>query len=462
MDAPDARADAPRTPEGGRPDDARAVAPPTPSSLFTRIVALVLATVAVAQLINLLLLASLAPSPPRVVGVQSLANAIASRDESWLSFRALPGRPVGLETDGSAARRTAVALALRLGRDPEDVIVQLGLIQGNRLVSLPGEGAERPDQLAVMGGFRAAVRQERGWLLVEPRDAGLFDSRERRFILLFLLSAIVMLPAAWAFARRLAEPIEQFADAAERLGRDPAAVPPVIEGPAEVHRAVEAFTRMQERLQAYVAERTRMLAAIAHDLRTPLTRLAFRIEALEPAVRADMARDIRDMEAMVGATLDFTRNETSAPPRQRLELGSLAERVAQDLAMLGEAVTVELDGPVVVEGDPVALSRMLANLIENAVKYGQRARVRVAGDARGALVSVADDGPGVPEAELERIFEPFTRLEASRSRETGGTGLGLAVVRSVARAHGGDAWVENGPEGGLVAHVRLPPAGHVA
>jgi HAMP domain-containing protein len=182
-----------------------------------------------------------------------------------------------------------------------------------------------------------------------------FDNRERQFLLLFLASALIMLPIAWMFARRLADPFEQFADAAERLGRDPSTAPPDIAGPAEVERASQAFRQMQQRLQAYVSDRTQMLGAIAHDLRTPLTRLAFRLEALDQPARDAMARDVAEMEAMVAATMDLARSDGAQSERQRLDLGSLLERVADDMALTGRKVSAEVLDSLVVDGDPVAL-----------------------------------------------------------------------------------------------------------
>lgn len=429
-----------------------------PSSLFTRIVALVLATVAVAQLINMLLLATLAPAPPRTVPVDTLARIIEARDLAVLIVRRVPSRPPGDADETATAQRLRDALAAELGRPPEDVWVDPGPVQGNRLVALPD--VQGRDRLAFIGPFRVALRDpDGGWQLIEPRDQGLFDNRERRFILLFLLSALAMLPAAWAFARRLAQPIEQFADAAERLGRDPTAPPPAIDGPAEVGRAADALAGMQARLQAYVADRTRMLAAIAHDLRTPLTRLQFRLESLpDGPARTGMSRDVAEMEAMVAATMNLARMESEAGKRQRLELGSLVERVAEDMAMVGRKVSADCADTLIVEGDPVALRRLIQNLLDNGEAYGGRAHARAWRDGDSAVIDVEDEGPGLPPEEMARVFEPFYRLESSRSRATGGTGLGLAVVRSSARAHGGDVTLENRPEGGLRARVRIPLA----
>jgi two-component system OmpR family sensor kinase len=424
-------------------------------------VALVLATVAVAQLINLLLLASLSQAPSRATPVYVLGIAIKAGNNPGFLYRTIPAQPRRDLDDGPAAAILEEELARELGRAPEDIVVDLGRVQNGKLVQVyvKQAGQEAEPKQALLGHFRVGVRREGGgWLLVEPRDRGLFDSRERRFLLLFLLSALAMLPAAWAFARRLALPFEQLADAAERLGRDPNAPPPSIEGPAEVGRAADAFRQMQERLQAYVADRTKMLGAIAHDMRTPLTRLAFRLESVEGPKRAAMAADIAEMEAMVAATMGLVRSEAQPADRQRLELGSIVEKVADDMALVGRPVSAQVDDMLVVDGDPAALRRLFTNLFDNGVSYGKRVSARAWRDGDMAVVDLDDEGPGLPPGEAERVFEPFYRLETSRNRETGGIGLGLSLVRSTARAHGGDVVLENRPGGGLRARVTLPLA----
>jgi two-component system OmpR family sensor kinase len=162
------------------------------------------------------------------------------------------------------------------------------------------------------------------------------------------------------------------------------------------------------------------------------------------------------MEAMISAALAFVRDTTRPAERTKLELASLLESVVDEAAETGGAATVERAEKIVIEGDPIALKRLVVNLVENALKYGHVARGSVFADGDMAIIEIDDDGPGVPLAELERVFEPFFRGEPSRNRETGGIGLGLAVVRSLARAHGGDVTLLNRPEGGLRASVRLP------
>lgn len=199
-----------------------------------------------------------------------------------------------------------------------------------------------------------------------------------------------------------------------------------------------------------------MVGAIAHDLRTPLTRLRFRIESLPEEQRAKYASDLDQMEAMIAATLTFVRDATKAGERTPLELSSLVESLCDEMAETGAATEVEAGEKVVLEGDPMALRRLIANLLENAVKFGGRARARVFQSDGHAVVEIDDDGPGIPENDAEKVFEPFYRREPSRSRQTGGIGLGLAVVRSIARGHGGDVSLINRAGGGLTARVQLP------
>jgi two-component system, OmpR family, sensor kinase len=222
--------------------------------------------------------------------------------------------------------------------------------------------------------------------------------------------------------------------------------------------AAAAFNLMQERLNRYVSNRTTMIGAIAHDLRTPLTRLRFRIEAAPDELKAKLAADLDEMEAMVSSTLAFVQDATRPVERTKLEISSLVETVLDEAAETGADASIERADRAVVDGDPIALKRLVTNLVDNALKFGSNARGRVFSEGGMAVVEIDDNGPGVPEGEIERAFEPFHRLESSRSRETGGAGLGLAVVRAIARGHGGEVTLHNRPEGGLRARVAIPLA----
>jgi signal transduction histidine kinase len=371
-------------------------------------------------------------------------------------------RPPAGATVGRRHLNFRAALAQQLKVDPAAILV---LQTQPRIVAFGGpppmrRGPPLTDRMDpnLFGRFQAALRQPDGhWLVVEPKR-GLIDPWQQRFLLVLAAAALAVTPLAWWFARRISAPIVAFARAAERLGRNPDAPPLDIGGSREVASAVAAFNEMQERLKRYVNYRTSMIGAIAHDLRTPLTRLRFRIENAPDDMKAKLAADIDEMEAMVSATMAFVRDATEPRQRTKLEVSSLVETVMDEAAETGADAAVERAERAVVDADPIALKRLVTNLVDNALKFGSRARGRVFAEAGMAVVEVDDDGPGVPEAEIERAFEPFHRLESSRSRETGGIGLGLAVVRAIARGHGGEVTLQNRTEGGLRARVTLPLA----
>ena len=318
-------------------------------------------------------------------------------------------------------------------------------------------GTSDTNEHILIAPFQLGVLQPDGrWTVVQRKPIIGLSSWQQRLALWFSLSALAMAPVAWIFARRLTKPIKVFAEAAERLGRDPLAPPLEVRGPAEIGAAARAFNEMQQRLRRYVEDRTAMMGAIAHDLRTPLTRLRFRIESLPDDQRRKYAADLDQMEEMITATLAFVRDATQPGERTHLELSSLVESLCDEMAETGSRTEVERGEKVVLQGDPMALRRLVSNLLENAVKFGGEARARVFADAGNAIVEIDDDGPGIPAADSEKVFEPFYRREPSRSRQTGGIGLGLAVVRSIARGHGGDVSLINRVGGGLTARVNLP------
>ncbi|MFN7175716.1 MAG: sensor histidine kinase [Thermaurantiacus sp.] len=239
--------------------------------------------------------------------------------------------------------------------------------------------------------------------------------------------------------------------------RNPSAVPGLVEGPEEAERVARALARMQEQLSDHVTGRTRLLAGIAHDLRTPLARIRFRIEDMPARQKRALESDLSEMEAMMAAAIDFGRDASSSGPRDRLELRSLVEQVAG--GMPGKrGIDVPAGDPILVEGDPLALRRLFANLIDNALRHGGSAEISLSIGQNVVQVDVADRGPGLPADELDRVFDPFYRTSATRAAGIDGSGLGLAVVRAIVRAHGGDVDLRIREGGGLVASVRLPLA----
>jgi signal transduction histidine kinase len=214
---------------------------------------------------------------------------------------------------------------------------------------------------------------------------------------------------------------------------------------------------MQERLQRFVDDRTQMLAAISHDLRTVLTRLQLRVDFIEDEEQRGKAlQDLTAMQTMLNATLEFARDDSAGESRTALDIAVLLQSLCDDWSDSGERIEYQGAQHLTFNGRPVALQRMFSNLIENALRYGHEANVILQADRNNIQITVADRGPGIAQDMREKVFAPFFRLEPSRSRETGGTGLGLAVARSIARRHGGDITLADHPEGGLLVHVQLP------
>ncbi len=443
--------------------------------LFAQMLALLLIGLVAAQAINLGIMFFLPPPTPEIYSASELAQALSApgrtlRDSNGRNLTARlvarptpPGRPwpIGREQDYAdiIAEKLhadpATVRAVLLNRYAPDTFRRAGPVT-------PATDRERPAAASQSDAYLLGPllvehqRRDGGWVSLKAGETGLFSAWQKRILLWFLISLVPLAPLAFVFARRLAAPIAAFAEAAEQFGRDPTAPHLAIAGPSEIGVAAVAFNEMQDRLRRYVADRTAMMGAVAHDLRTPLTRLRFRVEAAPDGVRAKMANDIEQMDAMISATLAFVRDASHTGERSKLELSSLVQSVADEMAETGQDVTSDQAEPVIVEGDPIALRRLVTNLMDNAVKFAGNARARVYADGRDAVIEVDDDGPGVLDSDREQVFEPFHRGEPSRSRATGGAGLGLAVVRSVARSHGGDASLKNREGGGLRATVRLP------
>jgi signal transduction histidine kinase len=282
------------------------------------------------------------------------------------------------------------------------------------------------------------------------------------FLAAFLLmTAVAAGLTLWA-VRRLTAPVATLAAAAEALGRDVNAPPLPESGPLEVATAAAAFNTMAARIRRFVQDRTELLTAIGHDLRTPITRLKLRAEFVEDdEQRTKILADLEELEAMVSATLVFGRDARSGEPVSPLDVAELLRTVLDEAGDARPEATDRLsyDGPqhLTVQARPLSLKRALANLVSNAVTYGGGARVSLTPPTDGmATIVVEDEGPGILPGELDRVFEPFHRGEPSRNRETGGVGLGLPIARNILRAHGGDVTLANRPSGGARATVTLP------
>jgi signal transduction histidine kinase len=258
------------------------------------------------------------------------------------------------------------------------------------------------------------------------------------------------------YAGRLAvRPVSMLADAAERLSRNIAEPPLPERGAEEIRAAASAFNRMQDRLRRHVNGRAVAFAAMSHDIRTPLTRMRLRLESLGGDARAKLGRDLDLIETLAKSALELTRGLAADEPVTSVDVDAMVRRIAEDYDATPTPVAVQ-GGAQPVEGRPVALRRALANLVENAVKYGRDVCIQVA-DARDAVrILVLDRGPGIAAEHLEKVTIPFYRVEASRNRDTGGAGLGLAIARDIVEGHGGELLLANRPGGGLSATVRLP------
>ena len=262
--------------------------------------------------------------------------------------------------------------------------------------------------------------------------------------------------AAWFGARILARPIQRLSNAASQLGATLNSQQLEEAGPLEARQAAQAFNQMQERIRTHIDERGRFLAAVSHDLRTPLTRMSLRLERESEAVqREKLLADIAEMAEMLDATLDFLRGEAGVEAPQWLDVQALVESMVEDAQESGHDVTCSGAAQTLLT-QPLALRRCLSNILENAIRYGNGAKIALTDSAEMLVIEVRDTGPGIPPEKLKAVFEPFVRLESSRNRAHGGVGLGLPIAREAVRQCGGTLSLANAREGGLVATITLP------
>ena len=278
----------------------------------------------------------------------------------------------------------------------------------------------------------------------------------RLLVLLVLLVVSIALLSVWT-VRRLTRPLSTLADAASGLAHNLEQPPLPENGPLEISRAAIAFNTMQREIKRYLDTRARALAGVSHDLRLPITRIRLRIDRLaDETLRAQIDGDLAEMDTMIGNTLEFLRAGTGGEKKVRLDLDALLEGLAEDMEILG--VTVSIHGTVGQPylGRPTALRRGIGNLLDNARRYGGGSiGIEVSSDSANVLIEITDQGLGIPESELETVCEPYVRLESSRARHTGGTGLGLTIARDIARSHGGDLKLARRPGGGLIVRLTL-------
>lgn len=310
--------------------------------------------------------------------------------------------------------------------------------------------------LNVMG--IATPLKDGSWLqavYAKPVDGSPF---EQKAVLSWLVTAIALSAIAALIAREISRPLKQLAEAAERLGRGEVIKDLPEIGPSDIRRTAKAFNRMQLRIHRFVEDRTRMLAAIGHDLRTPLTSLRLRAEFVtDPDLQGKMLGTIAEISTMTEAAIHYARGEYISESTRLIDVCALVESLCEDLADVGLQVNYKGEEKVALHCRPDSLRRALRNLIENAVRYGKHAHVGVSQNPDDVLIDIQDEGPGIPAHEMEHVFTPFYRMEQSRNRYTGGVGLGLSTARSIARQHGGDVTLHNSPQG-LTARIHLPKA----
>ena len=271
-----------------------------------------------------------------------------------------------------------------------------------------------------------------------------------------VLLLLILVTVLYVAARNITRPLSELARAAHSVGRDARPAQLKERGARELREAARAFNTMQDRLRRYLDSRTRVLAAMSHDLKTPLTRLRLQVETLDnPPMQERIGRELDEMEAMVREALSLFRGIEDGEPPAALDLNALLEKVREEFTDMGQRVTVAGRTVQPLTAKPQALKRCLTNLVANATTFGARADILVE-DGPVVAIRVRDTGPGIPAQELERVFEPFYRLESSRNRDSGGTGLGLSIARDIAQAHGGSLTLSNLPGGGLEAALLLP------
>jgi signal transduction histidine kinase len=452
-------------------------------SLTAQVMALVLGAVIAAQAITILAVYLAPPFSPPIYTLAQLASALKgdalATDQGRQLHRTVAMYLPEELADSDAPDGDKGRLAAYLGAPADEVRLHrrgpppfVMLMSGNRpyrrdlqmppppdgggpgLEPRPGQGGPPAmDGGAIRGEFVAAWRQGDGrWAIVEPQPE---LEWLRRLAIWVGGGLVVMGPIGFWFARRISAPLNGFVASAEVLGRDPQASLMAPSGPAEIGAAARAFNAMQGRIQRYVQDRVSMIGAISHDLRTPLTRIRFKVENADPAMRAAVLSDVAQMEHMISAVIAFSRDSATTSARQPLDLTSLVACAVDDAAAGGADARMKMDQTLIVDGDPVALQRLFANLIDNAIKYGQCAQVRAEALDGEAVVTVTDCGPGLPQRELETVFTPFYRTEEAKLRTASGVGLGLSIARSVARGHGGDIALTSSAAG-LVASVTLP------
>ena len=445
-----------------------------PDSLFARLVLTFVLGMALTMLVTLwvqlpdreafVFRISASRAAYRLADMLKLMNQLASAGREKLAVIAAarrvdttvgvaPPAPATLEPGSSAAVFHDVLIE-DLGRD-WPVVVEVSPVQ-----VVPEAGSGQPGDWFEFKG--RAQLSDGTWVGFRLQEARRLPIWPRRLITNMLIIVGVLALLSLVAVRWVTRPLHRLAQAAEALGRDIDRPPLKESGPEEVRRAARAFNAMQERLSRYIRTRTAILAAMSHDLKTPITRLRLRAELLEqPELHDKFVRDLREMEDMVNATLSYMKGLDDREALRPIDVHALVGAVAADSEELSHPVQVRGHAARAFLGKPEGLKRCLQNLLDNATRYGRDVELQIEDSTEALTLYVRDRGPGIPEQELERVFEPFYRVEASRNPSTGGSGLGLSIARNLAQSMGGDVTLRNREGGGLEAKVTLPRAGPV-
>ena len=436
-------------------------------SLFARMVMILLAGLLAAQLASLWL------QWGERASVVSQARVLNFADRVVEVIRVLEAEPTTRREAALAALR-ARDLQLTLIADDQvspneprgqiqaTIAARLGSAREVRSLGGGGSGMSGGGGMMQHGNptmRRFDVRLKDGqWLrIVGTNEVAAPPALSNDLIVQLLITLLIVAAVVMIAVREATRPLQQLATAADTLGSDLDAPPLAETGPTETRRAAQAFNRMQARIKHLIDERARALAAVSHDLRTPLTRLRLRAELVDDEkLREQMAADLDAMAAMIDATLDYLRGLQDAEVARPIDMNALLQSLADDAAVLGKAIRVDGMALAPFTGRLSALRRAVQNLIDNAIKYGHSAHILIDDTVSTLRVTVEDEGYGIAPDELPRVTEPYYRPDASRSRETGGVGLGLSIVKDIVLLHGGELVLSNRPQGGLSAAIVLP------
>lgn len=441
-----------------------------PSGLTGRIVLLLAASIIVANLIALAVLGfqqqrfdrqaredreieRIATLIPGLEAVDRQVRQVIARDASTRFARVRVENAPLLTTSGTDRRSRYIAQILveTVGRQD----VKVALIDRPTATDKSHQVRRRAASRVIAITLPLSVRNgQPEWLNVVTRGAhprrGRFDAKP--FFTVLALSLLCVLGVSVALARQLTKPLARLSDAAEAAGSGDRTARVPEEGAREMRQAAQAFNAMQTEISQFDAERLRMLAAVGHDLRTPMTSLRIRVEMVDDEEQRDaMIRTLDEMTVMADGLVRFAKEGRDSEQIQSLDLGILLQHLCED-----RRTKCDVARNVIVSGRPVGLGRAIGNLIDNGIRYGGQVTVTLTCDTKNAIVIVEDNGPGIPPDQLAAMFQPFTRGDNSRSPETGGAGLGLSIARSIILAHGGRIEIEKGVENGMKVIVKIP------